>query len=103
MVFPYINLEMVWGGLPVSYSSPLETMAPLVMVIFVSFVIWDVIWKGISLWKAGRNNQLGWFIALLIVNSLGILPIIYILFFQKKKEETIIIPKDKAKKKEVKK
>ena len=45
--------------------------------------IWDLIWKGLSLWKAGRNGQRNWFVALLIVNSLGILPMIYLKFFQK--------------------
>jgi len=72
---------------------------PLISVL----MLWDLIWKGIALWRAGRNNQLGWFIALLVVNSVGILPIIYILFFQKKKEEIVVIPKDKVEKKKAKK
>jgi hypothetical protein len=41
--------------------------------------LWELIWKGVALWKAGRSNQLGWFVALLVVNSVGILPIIYLL------------------------
>ena len=52
----------------------------------IPFIIWDLIWKGIALWKCGRNNQLAWFIFILIINSLGILPIIYLAFFQKKKK-----------------
>jgi hypothetical protein len=51
--------------------------------IFILILIWDAVWKGIALWKAGRHNQLVWFIFLLLVNSLGILPIIYLAFFQK--------------------
>jgi hypothetical protein len=47
-------------------------------------VIWSAIWKGIGLWKAGRNNQLQWFVALLIFNTAGILPIVYLKWFQKK-------------------
>ncbi|MEA3355306.1 MAG: DUF5652 family protein [Patescibacteria group bacterium] len=43
---------------------------------------WSLIWKGIALWKTGRNNQLNWFIALLIFNTAGLLPILYLLFFQ---------------------
>jgi len=46
------------------------------------FIIIDLILKGFALWKAGRNNQPYWFVALLIVNSLGILPLIYLIFFQ---------------------
>ena len=47
---------------------------------------WDGIWRLIAYWKAGRNNQLGWFIALAVLNTMGILPILYLLFFQKSKE-----------------
>jgi len=49
-------------------------------------MIWSVIWKGIALWRAGRNNQLGWFIALMILNTLGILEIVYLLTAGKKKD-----------------
>jgi len=47
--------------------------------------VWDAVWKVISLWKAGRNGHLAWFICLCIFNTLGILPIIYIFAFSKKK------------------
>lgn len=42
-------------------------------------VVWELTWKGLGLWKAGRNNQPGWFIAILVLNTAGILPIIYLL------------------------
>ncbi|HSX49087.1 MAG TPA: DUF5652 family protein [Candidatus Saccharimonadales bacterium] len=51
--------------------------------VWIGFAIFDVILKGVALWKAAKNHQKVWFVALLIVNSLGILPAIYILFFQK--------------------
>ncbi len=47
-------------------------------------VIWSLIWKGIALWKAARLEHRRWFIALLILNSLGILEIIYIYFVARK-------------------
>jgi methionyl-tRNA synthetase len=46
----------------------------------------EILFKGIALWKTGRNNQLGWYIILFLINTAGILPLIYILFFQKKKK-----------------
>jgi len=49
-------------------------------------VAWSMGWKGVALWRAGRNSHLVWFIVLFIVNTLGILPIIYIFAFSKKKE-----------------
>jgi len=48
-------------------------------------IIWTLIWKGIALWKAVRNYQKNWFVAMLIFQTLGILEILYILFFQKDK------------------
>jgi len=47
--------------------------------------VWSMAWKGVALWRAGRNAHLGWFIALFIINTLGILPIIYIFAFSRKK------------------
>ena len=46
-------------------------------------IIWALIWKGIALWNSARNNQLAWFIALLVINTAGILEIVYLLYFQK--------------------
>ena len=46
--------------------------------------IWEIVWKGIALWRAGRNGHKGWFIAILILNTLGILPIVYIFGFSKR-------------------
>jgi len=47
-------------------------------------VVWEAVWKGIGLWKAARNSQRNWFIALLLLNTACILPIVYIKFFQAK-------------------
>lgn len=68
--------SMMFGG---GYGyNPFAWLAPLMML--------DLILKGFALWKAGRNNHLYWFIALLLINSAGILPIIYLVFFEKKKK-----------------
>jgi membrane protein DedA with SNARE-associated domain len=48
-------------------------------------ILWILPWKGIALWKAARNEHKWWFIALLVLNTLAILEIIYIFFFSKKK------------------
>lgn len=50
--------------------------------------LWVLPWKGVALWKAARRAEKWWFVALLIVNSLAILDIIYIFYFSRKKEET---------------
>jgi len=51
---------------------------------FILLLVWESVWKGIALWKAGRNNQLAWYICLLVFNTVGILPMMYIFLFQKK-------------------
>lgn len=56
-----------------------------VALIFAAIVlIWELIWKSISLWYAARNRQIIWYLIILIVFSVGIFPIAYLLFFQKK-------------------
>ena len=66
-------------ALTISYVIPFW-----VKMILLPLIIWEVIWKGVALWKCGRNNQLIWFIFILILNTAGLLPILYLLFFQKK-------------------
>lgn len=46
-------------------------------------ILWTIPWKGVALWRAARNCHKGWFVALLILNTLGILEIIYIFIFSK--------------------
>lgn len=48
-------------------------------------IIWTLSWKGAALWKAARNGSKGWFVVLLVINTLGILEIIYIFAFSKTK------------------
>ena len=55
-------------------------------VVLLMIVAWETIWKGIAMWKCGRQNQLAWFVCILIFNTVGILPIVYLLFFQKKRK-----------------
>jgi hypothetical protein len=53
--------------------------------IFALVMIWTIPWKGVALWRAARNQSIIWFVILLVVNTLGILEIIYIFIFSRKK------------------
>lgn len=64
----------------------------------IILIIWSLIWKYIALWKAGRNNQLAWFVVLAIVNTAGILEIIYLLFFRKNLNKKVNLEQVPAKK-----
>lgn len=52
--------------------------------VFGLLAVWEIIWKGLGMWQAVKNNHRKWFIAMLVINSIGILPIVYLKFFQKK-------------------
>lgn len=66
------------GGQPWSFMSgwgwPLFTLV----------LIWSLIWKGLALWKAARRGASVWFVVMLVVNTIGILEILYLYVFSKK-------------------
>lgn len=64
---------------------------PTSRLVFLLLTIWSLIWKGIALWKSAGNKQRNWFIALLIINSFGILDIIYIFYFSSKRLTSTIL------------
>ena len=67
------------------------------VIVFIS--LWELIWKGIAMWYASRNKQKSWFVALLVLNTVGLLPLIYLIWFKPKKKEFVIGKKEDAKKK----
>ena len=50
---------------------------------FVLILVWSLFWKGFALWYAAKRGEQWWFIALLLINTLGILEIVYIFFVAK--------------------
>lgn len=47
--------------------------------LLIPFAVFDLILRGFALWKSAKKDQNVWFVALLIVNSMGILPLIYLI------------------------
>lgn len=68
--------------------------------LLVIIIIWSAVWKLLAMWKAAKNNSPIWFVLLFVVNTIGILEILYFYVFSDmnlknmKKE-----PKNKSKKK----
>jgi hypothetical protein len=58
------------------------------LVIIPVVAVWTMVWKGVALWKAGSNRQLEWFIVMFIINTAGILEIIYIFAFSRRRTES---------------
>lgn len=53
----------------------------------IALVLWTLPWKGIALWRAARLRDKWWFVAILLVNTIGLLEIVYIYYFSKNKED----------------
>ncbi len=79
----------------------LSPKAAIIILGIVTLVvlIWSLIWKGLALWKSARKSHKIWFIVLLIVNTIGILEILYIFVFSKMGEKKQVIAKSTNKKK----
>jgi len=59
----------------------------LTLAIFILLIVWVLIWKGLALWKAARRGEWIWFVILLLVNTLGILEILYIFVFSRRSDK----------------
>ena len=53
----------------------------ILMVVMAILVVFDSVMKLIGMWKSARNGHIVWFIFIAIINSVGILPIIYLVWF----------------------
>jgi hypothetical protein len=49
--------------------------------ILIVIAVWSLVWKLIALWKSARKRHLAWFIVLALVNTVGILEILYVYIF----------------------
>ena len=76
------------------YAGPISPgfvgVAGLLLVIVI---LWTLVWKGMALWKAAREGSKIWFVVLLVVNTIGILDILYLYVFSKKSSQSVEAPK----------
>lgn len=75
MNYPYAEHGQWWLSTPFGFG--LGVVVALVLV-------WSLFWKGMALWKSARHGHKWWFIALLVINTAGILEILYIYVFSKR-------------------
>ena len=61
--------------------------------------IWSLFWKGLALWKSARNDERYWFVGLLVINTMGILEILYLFVFAKTKLVLVSEPSKSSRKK----
>ena len=55
---------------------------PTVLVLGIA---WNLFWKGLALWHAAKQNHSVWFIAFLVINTVGLLEIGYLFLVLKLK------------------
>lgn len=68
-----------WDSLP-----GIMGIGALGLIVVFLFAIVVVILKGYALWHAAKRDEKWWFIAILIINTVGILELVYLIFFVKK-------------------
>jgi len=73
--FPYFD----------SFSSMFGVGLGVLSVVFVLLMLIALVLKGFAMWHAARNYQPYWFVALLVINTLGILEVVYLIWFRKDK------------------
>ncbi len=56
--------------------------------VLVPLIVWSGFWKGLALWRAARLKQVGWYVALFIINTVGIFEIIYLVATRRKYRES---------------
>jgi len=60
------------------------------IITIVTLSIWELVWKAFGLWHSAKNDDKLWFVMMMVLNTAGILPIVYLItktkFFKKKKK-----------------
>lgn len=72
----------------IKINNIIQILNPYSPILYL-LIVWSIMWKGIALWHSARNKQLVWYIALLILNTVGVLEIVYLIFFKKERNESM--------------
>jgi hypothetical protein len=63
----------------------MDSNAVVPTILQIVLLVWSMLWKGLGLWNAAKNSQRNWFIVMLVINTVGLLEIIYLFRFSKKR------------------
>ncbi len=75
----YPGMHYLSSFAPVTYPS---AGFGLFFLFLAVATVWTLILKGFALWHAARGSQKWWFVAILLINTLGILEIVYLVWFR---------------------
>lgn len=62
------------------YGMGMPVWGPAFGLSILALVVWSLVWKGLALWRASQRGEKVWFIVFLLINTAGILEIIYLFF-----------------------
>ena len=68
----------------------LSQFSPTELVAIALLVIWSLAWKGFALWTAAGLRHKYWFVVIFIINTFGILEIIYYFLVAKKYKVEVV-------------
>ena len=74
-------------GFPFLNSPFAPELAAIFIPLILATVVGTLILKGFTLWISARAGQKGWFIAFLLINTAGILEIVYLIWLRPKKPD----------------
>lgn len=63
-----------------------EALLGMDLYTLIALTLWSIPWKMWALWLAARRKEVWWFIPLSIINTMGILDIIYIFVIAKQSD-----------------
>lgn len=67
----------------------LSTLPAWFWFVIIPLALWSLFWKSLALWHAARRGSVVWFILLFLVNSAGILEIIFLIMAGKLNASTL--------------
>ncbi len=56
----------------------------IIKILVIVIALWAIVWKIYAVWLAVKDNKKKWFVALMILNTAGILELFYIFKISKK-------------------
>lgn len=68
-----------------------DTDSSIASIPVLLFLIWSFLWKGLALWHSAKRKEPMWFVAILLLNTAGILEIVYLFAIAKVKQKDLFI------------
>ena len=80
----YTQSRFFGGHGPESFFGPGALLGiSLLGGLFILLVLISLALKGFALWHAAKRGEKWWFVALLLINTMGLLELAYLIFFAK--------------------